>query len=270
MKDNAEKGLEKENFSVSKSSAQAGAIDEISTIKTISYAINEMQNVTTKDYIKNSYYDKYDSKLAELTSSSVESDKVHIKKQPVTQYKNSINDNELSLPIENIEKIIEDSLKKYASQFQPQIFVRLDELFNKKSIDLEERNKVLENRIEKSEEKIIVSEKKVESEFQKFNNNMEESKASILGSIAIFSGIISYISVSVTLFDKIQNSFEMVTILISIMLSLICFLTFLIASLKKQINYSTYFIIISLSILAVSIVFANEFGVQIVRKYLYF
>lgn len=251
MKD-LKKQLVVEGISESKSSWDAGMGNKISTVKNISFSINQLQdNTSSTSSLKDSFYEGLNQETIEKTSYFIANDKVSIDTQPKTKSRNIINFNDGSISNDNLEGLIERSLEKYVDQFQPQLYSRLDELFNKKTDELSKNNLLIESRVKSYSDEI-------KEKFETFDKNMDESKASILGSIAIFSGIISYISVSVTLFDKVQSSFEMVTILVSIMLALICFLTFLIASLKKQVNYLTYIVISLLSLFAVSIAFLNE------------
>jgi hypothetical protein len=152
------------------------------------------------------------------------------------------------------------ALDKYSADFQPQVNRRLTDLFEHQSKDLEKK---LDDLIS---QEILNLEGRFQNKMDSFDEKMEESKSSVLGSIAIFSGIISYISVSVNLFDKVSGAFEMVSILMSIMLSLVCFLVFIIASLKKQFTPSTYVAISVMAILAVCIAFGNEYGVYLMGK----
>ncbi|ASX10147.1 hypothetical protein CK627_04870 [Aeromonas dhakensis] len=152
---------------------------------------------------------------------------------------------------------------------QPSAMFRLDALVEASKKELQgQLNSLMESEKSKLQEdlnSLMESEKsnidgKIDEKFASFNKNMEDAKSSILGSIAIFSGIISYISVSVTLFDKIQNPLDMIALLLAIMLCLICFLAFIVSFLKNKLGFGLFFGISMASLSAIAVVFFSRYG----------
>lgn len=165
-----------------------------------------------------------------------------------------LSDEQFDLLKKEVFDHFDKKISKLVGDLQPSAMIRLDALVKTSEKELQgQLNSLME-----SEKRNIDG--KIDEKFASFNKNMEDAKSSILGSIAIFSGIISYISVSVTLFDKIQSPLDMIALLLAIMLCLICFLAFIVSFLKNKLGFGLFFGISMASLSAIAIVFFSRYG----------
>ncbi|MGS3181433.1 hypothetical protein ACB265_18740 [Aeromonas dhakensis] len=180
-----------------------------------------------------------------------------------------LTDEQFQLLRKDVFDHFDEKINKLVGDLQPSAMFRLDALVEASKKELQgQLNSLMESEKSKLQEdlnSLMESEKsnidgKIDEKFASFNKNMEDAKSSILGSIAIFSGIISYISVSVTLFDKIQNPLDMIALLLAIMLCLICFLAFIVCFLKNKLGFGLFFGISMASLSAIAVVFFSRYG----------
>ncbi|MGL6554301.1 hypothetical protein ACSZNL_13235 [Aeromonas jandaei] len=180
-----------------------------------------------------------------------------------------LTDEQLQLLRKDVFDHFDKKINKLVGDLQPSAMFRLDALVKASEKELQgQLNSLMESEKSKLQEdlnSLMESEKsnidgKIDEKFAAFNKSMEDAKSSILGSIAIFSGIISYISVSVTLFDKIQSPLDMIALLLAIMLCLICFLAFIVSFLKNKLGFGLFFGISMASLSAIAVVFFSRYG----------